>query len=288
MTSLTSTQNDLLKTLAAEILQSRNTLPETPEVERQLQAIQALFRNVVKTHPLPDNRAQEPFDDTPLPPPDEDLEEEKEDMQNITFECQSKRMHCKSFPSALNLAHVTCIEGYIEKYKEEYPEDFETRINAPVSGFYPPLHYAAFNSTKMAVRILVENKADVNLACPPYDETPLHLAAKSGKADIAQFLLIKKAIVNKVATKECRNYSPLMLAAVYKYEDVLQHLIARQANINYMNTHYENALILAQDYGGIKNFCWSLKLHFKYGANRESFFLKTMASLFRKARNLPI
>lgn len=56
-----------------------------------------------------------------------------------------------------------------------------------------PMHGAARTNRTEIIQVLIENKANVNLATPDGKETPLHYAAKYNNPDVVKLLLEKGA-----------------------------------------------------------------------------------------------
>lgn len=106
-----------------------------------------------------------------------------------------------------------------------------------------PLMYAALTRNTEAVKLLLENGADVN-ARNNVDDTPLMLAAQMGAVDTVRLLLEKGADAR--LTNEY-GYTALMCAAASENDDpaLIKSILAKGAEINVKAKDNETALTLA-------------------------------------------
>jgi ankyrin repeat protein len=104
-----------------------------------------------------------------------------------------------------------------------------------------PLHVAARRGKKDVAELLLANGADVN-ARDKMGKTPLHDAARHNSKDVAELLLAKGADVN---ARDKRGRTPLHLAARYNSKDVAELLLANKADVNAKNNNGETSLHVA-------------------------------------------
>ena len=90
--------------------------------------------------------------------------------------------------------HYQVIVGYTGDLKESVKQQ-DININEKDEDGMTPLYYAAFFGHKEMVEVLIDNRADVNMA-NAYSETPLHLAAENGHKEVAEVLIDNRADVN--------------------------------------------------------------------------------------------
>jgi ankyrin repeat protein len=81
-----------------------------------------------------------------------------------------------------------------------------------------PLHGAARTNQLEVIKILLENKADVNLPTTTGKETPLHYAARYNNADVVKLLLDKGANKNAL---DASGVSPLEAAKKENADNVI-------------------------------------------------------------------
>ncbi|WP_438456617.1 ankyrin repeat domain-containing protein [Wolbachia endosymbiont of Kerria lacca] len=97
-----------------------------------------------------------------------------------------------------------------------------------------PLHYAAKNGHKEVVKILLQNKAEVNAETTDkgWNEgwTPLHYAVQNGHKEVVKILLQNKADVNAETTNQ--GLTPLHVAAQDGHKEVVEILLQNKAEVN--------------------------------------------------------
>jgi len=84
-----------------------------------------------------------------------------------------------------------------------------------------PMHGAARTNHQEIVQILIDNKANVNIATPDGKETPLHYAAKYNNPDVVKLLLSKGA---DKSAKDSQGLSPYDAAKKDNADKVLDLL----------------------------------------------------------------
>jgi hypothetical protein len=89
-----------------------------------------------------------------------------------------------------------------------------------------PLHIATIRGDIAAIKVLIENGADVN-ALDVENQSPLTLAARRGLVDVAQLLLDAGACIEH---RDRRGYTPLMPAAWEGQLSIVELLHRRGAN----------------------------------------------------------
>lgn len=89
------------------------------------------------------------------------------------------------------------------------------------------------------VRLLVESKANLNDRVD--HQTALHVAAQTGKIDIVQYLIRKRADVN---VQDLQGWTPLLCAAMDGYYHVCELLLqVKNIDVTLGNIENNNALI---------------------------------------------
>ncbi len=91
-----------------------------------------------------------------------------------------------------------------------------------------PLHVAARHGRKEVAAFLIEKGADVDVR-GDISWTPLHLAAQAGAKDVAELLLAKGATVDP---RDANRRSPLHLAAHEGHLAIVELLLAKGADVN--------------------------------------------------------
>ena len=80
-----------------------------------------------------------------------------------------------------------------------------------------------------AVKLLLDNGADVNAFCGPGEETPLHPVSASGEIEILELLISKGANIN---LRDKNGETPLHYAASCQQNLIIEQLIQKGADIN--------------------------------------------------------
>merc|ERR1711935_990709 len=101
--------------------------------------------------------------------------------------------------------------------------------------FSTPLYIAAQDGHVDAVRALLEQNADPNLARTDIGTTPLYIAARNGHVDAVRALLEHNADPNLATTDEY-GATPLYIAAQNGHVDAVQALLEQNANPNTTTT----------------------------------------------------
>lgn len=79
-----------------------------------------------------------------------------------------------------------------------------------------------------------------------FELRPLHLSIVHGHFNIFCYLLTQKVDVNAAILSHGTTYSPLMLAVIYKQEDMVRHLLmARDTNVAYRNSLLQSPVMFA-------------------------------------------
>ena len=98
-----------------------------------------------------------------------------------------------------------------------------------VSGGYTALYIAASNGNTSVVDLLVAQRADPNLSRKG-GKNALHTAASHGHLGVVQRLVDDHGVdVNRA---DSDGFSPLMAAAQWGHNDVIEFLVSRRANLN--------------------------------------------------------
>ncbi|OTA53987.1 ankyrin, partial [Hypoxylon sp. EC38] len=81
-----------------------------------------------------------------------------------------------------------CMAGHIESLRALINAGADTGLINGISGVGAPLHWAAFTGNLKAVKILVENGADLEIQDAAH-QTSLHIAMKMGNYKMTDLLL---------------------------------------------------------------------------------------------------
>ncbi|KAK7495738.1 hypothetical protein BaRGS_00012958 [Batillaria attramentaria] len=115
-------------------------------------------------------------------------------------------------------------------------------INMKTNGGYGPLHLASALGQTDAVRLLLENGADVNVMSHNRD-TPLHIASLVGQTDVAALLISNNADVN--VQNDDIGFSPLHVASMRGNVGIVRLLLKSGAEVNLKNARGLTPLYLA-------------------------------------------
>ena len=112
--------------------------------------------------------------------------------------------------------------------------------------FEPKLNQSLIEATKLAneaiCEVLLKNGADVNCKHGVSQSTPLHLAAKTGQANMVALILGWNA---KVDPQDARDRTPLHRAAELGHDDVVKRLLSCSASIVAADKTRRTALFIA-------------------------------------------
>lgn len=126
-----------------------------------------------------------------------------------------------------------------------------------INGYFAygtPLSLAVRLGNLRMVKLLIENKADINRSFGPLKRTPLYTAIMYGKYDILKYLLKKGADVNQVVSSKRylvnkttmveKNISPVYLAvqAYYANAKFVKLLLKYKANPNIVTSEGRHAI----------------------------------------------
>ncbi len=112
----------------------------------------------------------------------------------------------------------------------------------------------------LRVRFLIRNGALVNIPSKTFGEIPLHLAARSGREDIAQILLDEGSEINY---RTLLGFTPLHCAVFGGHEGLVRLLLARGASVNAKDNSGETPLF----YASIKGYVGIVTILLQLGAN---------------------
>ncbi|XP_044584650.1 ankyrin-1-like [Cotesia glomerata] len=115
------------------------------------------------------------------------------------------------------------------------------------SSFKDLIQFAVLNNSKDVIEFLVENSNEDVHCCQTFDkQTPLHVAAKNGYAELTEYLISLQPDVN------CRSdgeVTPLFEAALYGHVKTVKILLSNKADVNIGNNSGTTALHVAAQHG---------------------------------------
>jgi ankyrin repeat protein len=136
--------------------------------------------------------------------------------------------------------------GDVERLRELLAED-SSRANAFAPDGFTPLGLAAFFGHPEAVRLLLENGADPNLASANAQRVaPLHSAVAGGNVEIVRELV---AVGADTRARQELGFSPLHGAAAAGSEEMVRLLLAHGADRNARTDGGKTAAEIARDRG---------------------------------------
>jgi ankyrin repeat protein len=128
----------------------------------------------------------------------------------------------------LTLLHLAAQKGLLDKTKLLIEASADVDFRADFKG--APTHVALSNRNYEILRLLVENKADVNSLMSHTNSSLLGLACKQGNFEVLEYLLNKNADVN---IESISGTTPLLCAIEHNQNQVfIERLLAAKANPN--------------------------------------------------------
>jgi ankyrin repeat protein len=110
------------------------------------------------------------------------------------------------------------------------------------------IHDAARDGDLQKVQRLLENSSDLGSSKDKYGYTPLHVAAKAGHKEVAEFLLAHGADVNAV---DDMGRTPLHWAAASGRMDMVELLLANKADVNAKDNDHATPLRWAANHSDV-------------------------------------
>ena len=111
----------------------------------------------------------------------------------------------------------------------------------------PPMHKAVRERNVAEVEMLIDKGANID-ATDDLGRTPLYLAALHGYGDVVDLLLAKGANAKKGASWKGYD-TPLHVASAQGHEEIVRHLVARGTDVNIKNWAGQTPLLYAS-WGG--------------------------------------
>ena len=120
-------------------------------------------------------------------------------------------------------------KGHVEVVKVLLDNKANVNASRPTNGV-TPLWIAAQEGHVEVVKLLLDNEADVNVSRHSDGDTPLFVAAQNGHLKVVKLLLDNKADVN--AGRLSDGATSLFMVAHNGHEEVVKLLLANKANVN--------------------------------------------------------
>ncbi len=121
----------------------------------------------------------------------------------------------------------------------------EANVNAKNKTSLTPLHMASVQGHLDTVKLLLDYGADVNIQ-DHFGLTPLHMASQYGHVDVMEYLLVNGANVH--AKTNDQGLTPLHWVAFWGYTEGVKTLLAYGADINAKDSTGDTPLIWANFY----------------------------------------
>ena len=112
---------------------------------------------------------------------------------------------------------------------------------------YTPLHYAASKGNVAMVRLLMASGASLTVRSA-IGHTPLHSAASSGDLATLSLLLDSAAGKSVLSAPDLPGFTPLHLAAMHGFPDLVEHLVAAGASLSALTERDQTPLDLATSF----------------------------------------
>ena len=156
--------------------------------------------------------------------------------------------------AAIHIAAYNNNSGVVRLLCQEYGVDVncstsETLEEEPKKGM-TPLEWAARKGHAEVVKVLLDNKAHVNVNRPTDSVTPLYVAAQEGHTEVVKLLLANKADVN--ASRHTDGVTPLSTAAENGHTEVVKVLLGNNADVNIRHTDSATPLYIGAFNGHTK------------------------------------
>jgi len=150
------------------------------------------------------------------------------------FDMGGRKVHARV--AAIHIAAYNDNPGVVILLCQEYGVDVncsisETLEEKPKKGI-TALEWAARMGHTEVVKLLLDNKADVNASRHTDGATPLHVAAQEGHTEVVKLLLDNKADVN--ASMHTVGSTPLLIliAAYNGHTEIVKLLLDNNADVN--------------------------------------------------------
>jgi len=160
-------------------------------------------------------------------------------------------VHAQARVAAIHIAAYSGNSGVLRLLCEDCGVDVncstsETFEEKPKKGM-TALEWAARKGHAKVVKVLLDNRANVNMSRPTDSVTPLFIAAQSGHVEVVKLLLNNKADVN--ASRHTDGCTPAFIAAQEGHVEVVKLLLDNKAYVNARCTDDYTALLIAAQNG---------------------------------------
>ncbi|XP_046579349.1 ankyrin repeat and KH domain-containing protein mask-like [Haliotis rubra] len=147
-----------------------------------------------------------------------------------------------------NMLHLACVDGPVEVVQYVLPLDV-VDINSRGWNERTPLMIAGITGTLKIVDVLVSKGGDVSLVDKDSNNI-LHLAYESGQENVALYVLSLGVV--DINSRGWRQKTPVMLAAEAGYNELVESLVRKGANVSLLDTDGNNVLHLACAMGNVE------------------------------------
>jgi hypothetical protein len=137
-----------------------------------------------------------------------------------------------------------------------------SQINSKDQQGWMPLHLAASMGRSDIIKLLIDNRADVNASGGPSGNTPLHAAVVQGNEDAVRLLIDRGAGVN---IRDIGGFTPLHGASSMGKNQIVQILLQRGADPKIPTNSGETPLKIAEKKGN-ESLCQILKSSMREGS----------------------
>ena len=148
----------------------------------------------------------------------------------IEYDVLGKKYHARV--AAIHIAAYNRNSGVVRLLCQEYGVDVNCNTSETVEEEskkgITPLEWAAMKGHTEVVKVLLDNKADVNVSRPTDGATPLYIAAQNGHTEVVKLLLDHEADVN--VSRHTDGATPLYVAAENGHTEVVKLLLDKNAD----------------------------------------------------------